>query len=619
MEFRTYIDQYQEGIVQITPQVSYSLRKVIENNVRLMNGQFEEPYYDDGTRKLFYNIGYIMASTIYKNTDLDTKDIGIRSLTPTSMELIGLYRAAVKANMKNLGYDQFMNDSRWELINQGHVISKEVKGESKLLNLQNIIRPAYSEDIQKDGIMECTLLTWDDMLQHKEDWADNWDMIEELYGRMQSDGIFYFKVYEWWKMDKFMVNGKEQLTKGCVKYIDSTLLTNTLKNEQPSTWQADYELERFATVTTRPIYDKIKKKNLKKQGYLINDEEPIFPYEEQHFIKIRGRWMGMGVYELMAGVQEQYNEIMNTKRRYDELNHKGIIVHKQPSFGEQRTLTQEFIENLSTGAVIDVSGDEDLQRLDMGNLTIDFLTSADKVFEFARQLTGITAQGTGETLPSSTPATIGVINQQNSKTTFDVLIEQQGIYFKNVFENFKLKQIIEHMDAQEWTSIMGSPEDLNELEELFIENLAYERISAAVMRGEYVKDEEVDMLVEAIRMERQKQGGNRFAEIKKQMVKNIPVSVEFYITNESFDKNIKVQNMLQMLNNPLYTGSRTRLEEEILDLLELSGRRYKKTDDERQNEMEMLQANNAAAGKMGGSQPQIRPALSTAQQMGNNV
>jgi len=138
MDFRTYIDQYQEGTVQITPQVSYSLRKVIENNIRLMNGQFEEPYYDDGTRKLFYNIGYIMASTIYKNTDLDTKDIGLRALNPTSMELIGLYRAAVKANMKNLGYDQFMNESRWELINQGHVISKEVKGESRLLNLPNL-------------------------------------------------------------------------------------------------------------------------------------------------------------------------------------------------------------------------------------------------------------------------------------------------------------------------------------------------------------------------------------------------------------------------------------------------------------------------------------------------
>jgi len=175
------------------------------------------------------------------------------------------------------------------------------------------------------------------------------------------------------------------------------------------------------------------------------------------------------------------------------------------------------------------------------------------------------------------------------------------------------------MEGQRWTSIMGSVEDLNELEELFIENLAYERISAAIMRGEYVKDEEVDMLVEAIRMERQKMGGNRFAEIKKWMVKNIPVSVEFYITNETFDKNIRVQNLLQMLNNPLYTGSRTRLEEEILDLLELSGRRYKKTDEERQNEMEMIQANAAAAGKMGGSQPQIRPALSTAQQMGNNV
>jgi hypothetical protein len=606
-EFQQFKSNFENGYVSISPGVSYYLLDLIETNNRLRNAKFSDEYYPDGTKKLFFNVARIMSYSIYKNTDMDIKDIKLHPLTDYTMKIAPLLRPVIHAYLKLEDFGEDMNYYRQEMIDMGHIIVKEVEGESVPVNLLNIIRPPHIMDLQQGGLIEKLYYTWDDMLAHKKDWEKHWDKIEELKQKMDAEQQLNFIVYEWWTTDEFKIGRKTKFTKGCIKYLNREI-ERPSDEKSASNWQPFIELERFATPYSQKIRSKKKIDRLQREGFIEKgkNEMPIFPYEEQRFLTIPGRWLGLGIYELTNGMMEYYNENMNEKRRYDQLAHKGILVHKQSSTGEQKTLTQEFLSNLDTGAILQVENDEDLTRLNMGSLVNDFLGSGDKIFELARQITGVTAQGTGEEIPSATTATIGMINQETAKSTYDIVNEQQDLFLRRLFEKFKIKSMLRDLTSKEFVEITGDPKDLVEMEAGYAEQYAYQKVLEGMETGESQKevlllmdrmgvtlreaqDIFIDKMVEIVKQEMGKGGDIRFAQITENLIKNIDFNLEFYIINEAFDAPMRARAITEALARPMVMLSREKLEEEWADLVGLSGRRLRKTEEEREAEALMAQ------------------------------
>lgn len=648
MDFTQFITRYSDGFVRISPTVSYTLQEIIFKNIQYFNRQFEEPFYADGTKKLFYPLSYIMARTLFENTDIDTKDMNLRAENPASIDVTAIVKPAVRQHLKDYDFGETLNNMRQHLINMGHIIVKEVNGESKIVDLRNIVRPPHMMDIQDGSFAERVLMTWEDMLANKEEWADQWEQIEELHEVMtgtcvegkDSEGKLsystskgrrvtmpapggsettYFTVYEYWTRDWFPVGKKSLFTKGVIKYLDTTLLRPEDNNDQFN-WTPHCELERFASPFSVKIKNKKRLTALKKQKLVVReDEERIYPYVEQRLVTVDGRWLGVGVYELTAPMQEQFNEIMNDKRRMDQLVHKGILVHRQPSNGDSSGLTQEFIQSLATGAIISVEQDEDLTRLNLGSMATDFIASADKVFELARQVAGVTASGTGEELPASTTATIGVINQQKAKTTFDIVIEQQSLFLKRLFETFKLRSILEALTQEDWVQLLGDPAELDALEDKYVRNYAHQQINKAVAEGQLVEKADTEALVQAIKLNRANRP--RFAQLTADLIKNLRTTVEFYVSSESFDKLNRIRELQQAIQNaimdPNNTLSIARMQQEVLDLLNLSGSRFAMTKEELQAKAENEARMAAMQQKGSGSMPSNPTNLSAGQSFGN--
>lgn len=646
-DFNSFITRYADGFVRISPEVSYCLQDVIYKNIQYFNRQFEEPYYADGTKKLFYPLSYIMARTLFENTDIDTKDMNLRAENPASIDVTAIVKPAVRQHLKDYDFGETLNNMRQHLINMGHIIVKEVNGESRVVDLRNVIRPPHMMDIQEGAFAERILMTWEDMLENKEEWADSWDEIEELHEIMTGDltevegangqierytskghkvsqqiggtETTYFIVYEYWTRSNFKVGKKDVFTKGVIKYLDKNLLRPE-DNNDTFNWVPFCELERFASPYSIRIKSKKRLNALKKQGLVVRgDEERIYPYVEQRLVTVDGRWLGVGVYELTAPMQEQFNEIMNEKRRIDQLVHKGILIHRQPSNGDSSGLTQEFIQSLATGAIISVEQDEDLTRLNIGNMTTDFVASADKIFELARQVAGVTASGTGEELPASTTATIGVINQQKAKTTFDIIIEQQSLFLKRLFETFKLRSILEAMTQEDWVQLLGDPEELNAMEDKYVRNYAHQQMNKALAEGQMVNPEDTEALVQALKQSRENRP--RFAQIRNDLIKNLRTTVEFYVSSESFDKLNRVRELQQAIQNaimdPNNTLSITRMQQEVMDLLDLSGSRFRMTKEELQAKAENEARQAALEQKGTGSMSKNPTMLSAGQSFGN--
>lgn len=577
-----FLSENQEMEVQIAGGASYNLSTVIDDVYRAMNAQFSNPTWADGMPREYFDISRVMATAIKNGTDLDTKNINMEAENQIAIPIVGLLKPVIKRHLKLNNYADLFNDVRDDIVDFGHVILKKTSEGTASVDLRNVIRPAHELDVQKGGLIEKHVFSYSDMLQRKNRW-ENWEEVEALWEKMKTQGKTSFLVYEHWLIDEF----DGQVTKGCIESLDRSLLEPDDEHEAEE-WDTTVELRRFKTPYTKPIDDVKKKENLKKEGFLINDEMPMYPYEDIRMVKIKGRWLGAGVYEITAPVRRVYNRTWNVKLRYDEVQTKGTFLHTKGING--KSLTQEALNALESTGVVELQNGARLEQLRIQSLTADFINTADKFFEFARQLLGVTAQGTGEDLPANMPATTAAINERRAKTLFDSILETQGNAWRQWFSWFELDDIIDNLSAKKWIKIQGSEDDLIEIIEPFAENYLKmnERIqnAKALAQGLGISVEEgINKLKKEI-IKNNILNGNAFAQFKKKFVKNAEFFIDFVVTNESYDRQAEI-NTLQTLKtdamtNPASSLSPKKIEAEILNKTNLEPKRFEKTAEEQE-------------------------------------
>ena len=577
-----FLDENQDMQVTIVPGAYYNIGNVISDVFRAVNSQFLTSTWSDGMPKEFFDVSKVMAINIKHGTDLDTKDISIEAENQQAIGVVGVLKPIIQNHLKVEDYASLLNSVRDELVDFGHVILKKTSEGTETVDLRNVVRPAHILDVQKGGLIEKHEWTYSDMLQRKSKF-DKWEEVETLWEKMKTQGLSTFQVYEHWLIDDF----DGQVTKGVIMSLDREIMKPE-DGSEPSDWDTTVELSRTKTPYTKPIADIQKKKELEKSGFLIDGEEPLYPYQDIRFVAVKGRWLGAGVYEITAPVRRAYNRTLNVKLRYDEIQTKGTFLHTKGING--KSLTQEAINALESTGVVDLQNGAQLEQLKIQSLTNEFINSADKFFEFARQLLGLTAQGTGEDLPANMPATTAVINDKRAKTLFDSILETQGIAWRNWFSDFELDDILDNLSAKKWAKIQGSEEDLIEVITPFaIKYLKMDqRFQNMVSLGRELKImEAVQPAIDKVQKELVKDNimnGTAFVSFKKSFLKNAQFFIDFVITNEASDKQAEMTNLELMkqsaLTNPASGLSPKKIEAEQLGKMSLDIKRFEKSEEE---------------------------------------
>jgi len=577
-----FLDENQDMQVTIVPGAYYNIGNVISDVFRAVNSQFLTSTWSDGMPKEFFDVSKVMAINIKHGTDLDTKNISIEAENQQAIGVVGVLKPIIQNHLKVEDYASLLNSVRDELVDFGHVILKKTSEGTETVDLRNVVRPAHILDVQKGGLIEKHEWTYSDMLQRKSKF-DKWEEVETLWEKMKTQGLSTFQVYEHWLIDDF----DGQVTKGVIMSLDREIMKPE-EGSEPSDWDTTVELSRTKTPYTKPIADIRKKKELEKSGFLIDGEEPLYPYEDIRFVTVKGRWLGAGVYEITAPVRRAYNRTLNVKLRYDEIQTKGTFLHTKGING--KSLTQEAINALESTGVVDLQNGAQLEQLKIQSLTNEFINSADKFFEFARQLLGLTAQGTGEDLPANMPATTAVINDKRAKTLFDSILETQGIAWRNWFSDFELDDILDNLSAKKWAKIQGSEEDLIEVITPFaIKYLKMDqRFQNMVSLGRELKImEAVQPAIDKVQKELVKDNimnGTAFVAFKKSFLKNAQFFIDFVITNEASDKQAEMTNLELMkqsaMTNPASGLSPKKIEAEQLGKMSLDIKRFEKSEEE---------------------------------------
>lgn len=451
-----FITEYEEGQVQVAPDISYSTRETIHDIYRLYNSFFKSAKDSSGLEKIMLNIAWVVYRTLFYGSDIDTKDMQMRSLNGRGTKVLSLLRMASISHLNRTGFGDFIDDVRSDLCVFGSVLIKIVDGKPTTVDLRNVVIPPHESNVQKTGLVEKQFWTYDECLSRKNDW-DNWEMVSELFEKLSENaGIPQVKILEFWH--EKIVDGKTK--KVCTRYLDPTGI-DPRTFEDPSQWSTQVELEEFDT----PYKKSRETAYLRKK---FGEYEQLYPYIYFPFIKVKGRGLGKGVFEMLFGINGFYQEVWHNGRKLLNLSLKGIFVHKVSS-GE-RSLEQQFLNNLDTGVAVQISTDEDLARLGIDPQGPTVLSITDKLFEIARQIVGITAQGAGQDMPSTTTATVAIANKQTQQTTYDFLIERVSILMKQLFQDFYMEQIVAELTEEEVVSITGSTRELIEMDKWLVDN-----------------------------------------------------------------------------------------------------------------------------------------------------
>lgn len=581
-----FLDENKDMEVTIVNGASYRIADVIDDCYRAVNGQFLTPDWSDGMKKEYFDVSRVMAVNIKDGTDIDTKNIGVQGENQEGIQASGLIREVIKNHLKVEDYATLFNDVRDELVDFGHVQLEKTSEGTRTVDLRNIIRPAHILDVQKSGQVIKHEMTYFDMLKKKDEWAAGWDEIEALYEKMKATGKSTFLVYSHWCIDEF----DGQTTKGCIVSLDRELLEPKEEHERAQ-WSPVFELARYKTPWTSVIHNEKLKQKLEKQGFLIDGEMPEYPFLDIRFVTVKGRWMGAGVYEITAPIRRAYNRTMNIKLRHDEIKTKGTFLHTKGLNG--KSLTQEAINALESTGVVELQNGAKLEQLRIESLVYEFITTADKFFEFARQLLGLTAQGTGEDLPANMPATTAVINQNRANTLFDRVLEIQGNAWKVWFSKFELRDIMDNLTMKKWAKIQGNYDDIKEVLEPFVDNYLNMKLADSLPKNiplaaqlgikQQIPKEVLNEAKESL-MQRLIKSNTAFVQLTKKIVQQADFFMEFYITNESFSKSARIQELQALradaLTNPASSLSPKKIEAEILNNIDLDMKRFEKSKEE---------------------------------------
>jgi len=582
-EIESFINEYEQGNIEVSPGVSYSMRAVNEESYRLYNAQFATGKIEpSGFIRAFMRKAWVIYRTLVMNSDIDLKNMNIRSLNGVKVRLAALIKMAFVSHLSRNMFGEFIDKVMGEMCWFGTSIVKRFDGTVDTVDLRNYITEPNIQNPQERRHLEMCHYSYDKMLSYKKDWGNKWEEVEEVWEKMQKEGESQFKVLEFWTFNN---EGR----KICVKALDNTI-TEKEHAETASEWSPYIQLDVFVTPYK-------KKRNSKRLQKTLGVYEDMFPYEQFDLFRVFGRQQAFGVGELLSDISIVYNTVFNTTIKNVQKASMGVHIHNAVAgVSGMSELLQENIANLLEGGVISLAPGESINNFPWDAKIQDFDMMENKLYELMRQIIGITAQGTGEEVPASTSATQASINQQNANTVYDFVRERMHHGMKKLFNNGYAEDIWDEIDENELTAIVGDPTQLQEMDNFYMDNAMNKwALDVKEVSGVYPSKEEFISNREKIRQELLSQKDMRFPEIKKSIAKGMDTMFEFDLTQEAFDNKGRFDALKALKNDQTSTKNKAKIEDEILLMQGLNPRQFDKSQEELLQEQAVSQAQDTQA------------------------
>ena len=534
---RNEVDDFINNSIEVVDGYSFNQYETIKRIHLYLNSQFEGSKYYEGREKIFFNIVKFRKEAVARFFDIDTKDIKLRPLNPVSEYSTLFLEKELQYWVKKNKFDILLNRMADQFTGYGSAVIRKTKKGAKLMDLRRIFLDPTVETISDSRFITIKHNLTASQLRDKV--KDGWDAdaIERIIRRKEND---------------------ETLDQSPESYEDGVTITAVRSTPYYEVYerfgevpQSEFEgkstkMVRSLFIVAEPYAKSEVDGNEYENGEILYKTKwnKEYPFRDIHYSKTEGRWLGVGVVEDLFPVQERMNEVKNQQRISMEISSIHLF---QTS---DNTIVSNVLTDLSNGTVVkSKSGinpivNEERNLAAFANEEQSYMGMADRI-SFANDLV------TGGQLPTSTPATNAVIQQNNSVSVF--LFKRQNVtnWLQDFFTDFVLEQALRDMSAEHILRYAGDSSVLKLIDDSLVQKAKFK----AVLSAEKAISEEEFMALEfSTRSELQKLGNVRFVKIKQDLYGDLEFEFDIQIGNEQEDPNVMANNikavLVDLVTNP---------------------------------------------------------------------
>ena len=399
-QLQSELDDYFTGKVKIGQGSKQSKRNpyefsqfdTLETIDYYCGSKFEKGDKDtDGTPKLFLNLVTFRAETASKNIDLDVKDFNFIPENDDTIYGALLLRKLFRRWAKENYFGEMINDMVDDFPKYGTIV---VKRAGKTIQRVDLCTLRNQQDAESLNEATYVIEEHKNMNRHEMQEMPDWDLAD-LKTEWDSKTTVYER-YGYVPLDWYKSYKKEEVKEG-----DDRKSIKVMAILAPDADSKDPE-----------------------GALLFCEEIDELPYQEVHYKKIAGRWLGEGEVEKNFGNQVAKNMIFNLRKRALAWSAKNIF----QSMSEE--VANNLVREVKDGDVLKIEANGALTRVDTVNRSNADATAIDQAVEDnANQRSFTFESATGEALPSGTSFRLGAMITNTVQSYYKLKRQKLGLFF----------------------------------------------------------------------------------------------------------------------------------------------------------------------------------------------
>jgi len=516
----------------ISPVPGYSFNQylTIKRCHLYRNSKYEDNTKYLGRDKLFFNIVNPPCEVATKQLNVDTKNIRLWPMNPKSQFSTYLLEKELKQWLKISEMGKILNDIAAEAPIYGSVALEKTPDGAKLVDIRRLIL-----DPSVDTITDSRFVTTVHYMTPSELRKTGWDNVEEAINKFgsdqaapsfedkdgylnQQDSSPYIKVYKrYGEVPKSWLQGGK--SEEMVKSLFIVVGADMGETDDKGNITAEYGLVMFKSAWKKD-----------------------WPYRDFHYTKSKGRWLGIGVIEMLFDVQESVNELKNQKRLSMEIS--SMHLFQTPD----RQIVRNVLTDLENGDMILAKQPITPIATEERNLQA-FNDEETSYGQQAERLTFAYEAVRGESPPSSTPLGTTQIVTAQASSVFAFKRENLCLFLREFFNELVMPQLLKDMTPAHIMRFTGTAMELLKMDKAAAEVVASDSLKQRILEGKVTSPEEIEMIKQLVITQYKKQGTNRFLDIKKAFYGDAEYEFDYIIDNEQADPQLIVNNLQKVITD----------------------------------------------------------------------
>jgi len=541
-QIRDERQDFLQNEIEVVPGYNFSQYNTLKKIHLYYTGNYEKGNYEEIggilRKKVFHQLSTWRCEVATKMIDMDIKDFILVSNDKDTDWNVYILEKELKVWLKKNEMGQILNEISRLLPIYGSVVLQKTKYGAEVADLRYLYIDQSAKTLNDAGyVNKRMLLNHRDMRKMgKYGWENVDEAIDKFSGK-------YKQGYD--------LGGINQGTNSSL-YWEGANVTKTQASsiplvevwerygDVPLSWFTNKESDENEYVLAKYCVAGVDEVSISEKGVILAEEGLVLykeqideiPFKEVHYNRIDGRWLGLGVVEMLFENQRRINEVKNQEARANELASIQLFQTLDD------TIASNITTDLNNGDILKVKSF--LQPIPTESRNMSALKeTAQEIEEHSNNLTFSRDVVSGENAPSS--ATLGAVQIQTQQTTavFDYKKENIGLFLGEFIKDLVFPQIEKELNREHVFRLAGSFEELQKLRANYAKNYANQRIIEAVLQGADVTPELQQGFKELAMQEISTMGDKIWTDVEKNFFKNLDYEVDIVSTGEN--KNIYAQ------------------------------------------------------------------------------